>query len=201
MQVAESAVDPQLDHVARGIAKAALLAVGDDVTSPRYLRYLRYFADMPTSIIRLGLEDDQVIERRRKATAARRDHRVRVIAALIDDINNARFSLYGSLTRKVGEQRLPRDWPDCFFRHGSRSAKDGPAPLCPSTAQPAASVASSYPEACRAARGGLALPLHLVVEVRAGEPGGVAAGNGPRMTGSICVGCGAGAPPRGNLIP
>lgn len=77
------------------------------------------------ALVALG---DQALERRRKAAAARSDHRVRSIVSLIDDINSARFSLYGSLTKKAAEQRLPRDWPDRFFRHATRTAKEEPAP-------------------------------------------------------------------------
>jgi hypothetical protein len=76
---------------------------------------------------------DQVLDRRRKAGAARSDHRVREIASLIDDVNSARRSLYGTLTKKAADTRLPRDWADRFFRHNSRDAKEAP-PTPPSPA-------------------------------------------------------------------
>ena len=70
------------------------------------------------------------LESRRKAGAQRSDHRVRSIAVLIDDINNARLSLYGTLARKAAELRLPRNWPDRFFQYSSRTvtADAQPAP-------------------------------------------------------------------------
>ena len=75
------------------------------------------------------------LEGRRKAAALRSDHRVRSIASLIDDINNARLSLYGNLARKAAELRLPRNWPDRFFQHASRVAKPeaqpAPQPAAP----------------------------------------------------------------------
>jgi hypothetical protein len=158
-QAAVSAADDRLDDLVRALARALLRVVNDDVKAPLYLRY---FASTPSSIIRLGLENevarvrgwvdslvsesekelqelgaqlrtlvgqgDQALERRRKAGAARSDHRVRAITPLIDDINSARFSLYGSLTTKAAAQGLPRDWPDRFFRHSTRSPKEEAQP-------------------------------------------------------------------------
>jgi hypothetical protein len=82
----------------------------------------------------LVAQGDAALEGRRKAAALRSDHRVRSIASLVDDINNARLSLYGYLARKAAELRLPRNRPDRFFQHASRVAKPEPQP----TAQPAA---------------------------------------------------------------
>lgn len=82
-------------------------------------------------------QGDAALAGRRKAGAARSDHRVRSIASLVDDINNARLSLYGTLARKAAELHLPRNWPDRFFQHGSRTAKAEPQPTPP--VQPAAS--------------------------------------------------------------
>jgi hypothetical protein len=158
-QAAVTAVNDQLDDLVRGLAKELLRVVDDDIRSPRYLRY---FSDAPSAIIRLGLESelgrvrgwvdslssepetalqefgarlrkvtesgDQVLDRRRKAEAARSDHRVRSITALVEDINNARRSLYGVLTKKAADNRLPRDWADRFFRHTSRDTKTDPPP-------------------------------------------------------------------------
>lgn len=83
--------------------------------------------DLAAELRGIVTQADQVIERRRQAAASRSDHRVRVITSLIDDINSARLSLYGSLTKQAADQGLPRDWPDRFFRHGTRAAKDEPA--------------------------------------------------------------------------
>lgn len=76
-------------------------------------------------------QGDAALEARRKAGAQRNDHRVRTIASLIDDINNARRSAYGALTRKAAELRLPRTWPDRFFQHGSHASKAEPQPTPP----------------------------------------------------------------------
>jgi len=84
-------------------------------------------------------QGDQVVDRRRKAAAARSDHRVRAIMPLIDDINSARLSLYGSLTKKAAELRLPRDWADRFFRHSTSSPKEEPQPVAPNGQQAAPS--------------------------------------------------------------
>jgi hypothetical protein len=80
-------------------------------------------------------QGDAALEGRRKAGAARSDHRVRSIASLIDDINNARLSLYGTLAQKAAELRLPRNWPDRFFQRTTRVAK---AEAPPAPAQPPA---------------------------------------------------------------
>jgi hypothetical protein len=85
----------------------------------------------------LVTEGDAALESRRKAAAQRNDHRVRSITSLIDDINNARLSLYGTLARKAAELRLPRNWPDRFFQRASRTPKAEVQPTPP--APPAAS--------------------------------------------------------------
>jgi hypothetical protein len=47
----------------------------------------------------------------------------------VDDINGARPSLLGSLTKKAAEAGLHRNWPDRFFQHVARSVKaDAVAP-------------------------------------------------------------------------
>jgi hypothetical protein len=79
--------------------------------------------DLGSRLRTLVVQGDAALEGRRKAGAQRSDHRVRFIASLIDDINNARLSLYGSLARKAAELHLPRDWPERFFQHASRTAK------------------------------------------------------------------------------
>ena len=76
-------------------------------------------------------QGDAALEGRRKAGAARSDYRVRSIASLIDDINNARLSLYGTLASKAAELRLPRNWPDRFFQRASRAAKADTPPVPP----------------------------------------------------------------------
>ena len=76
----------------------------------------------------LVTQGDAALDGRRAAGAKRSDHRVRSIASLIDDINNARLSLYGSLASKAAELRLPRNWPDRFFQHSSRVAKEEAPP-------------------------------------------------------------------------
>ena len=87
-------------------------------------------------------QGDQALEQRRKAAATRADHRVRNITSLGGDINNARMSLFGTLTQKAATARLPRNWPDRFFQHASRGAQpelepEIPPPAPAPTAQPA----------------------------------------------------------------
>jgi hypothetical protein len=82
-------------------------------------------------------QGDLALERRRKAGAARSDHRVRAIVPLIDDINSARLSVFGALTKIAGEQRLPRDWSDRFFRHSTRAPRDPAQPAATDAAQAA----------------------------------------------------------------
>ena len=84
--------------------------------------------DLGTKLRTLVAQGDAALEARRKAAASRTDHRVRSISTLIDDINNARLSLYGTLAKKAADLRLPRDWPDRFFQHTSRAAKTAPQP-------------------------------------------------------------------------
>ena len=71
-------------------------------------------------------QGEQALDQRRKAATGRADHRVRSITTLVDDINGARLSLFGSLTKKAAEARLPRDWPGRFFQHTTRVAKADP---------------------------------------------------------------------------
>lgn len=74
----------------------------------------------------IAANSDAALERRRKSATTRTDHRVRAITTLVDDINGARRSIYGSLVRIAAEQQLPADWPNRFFRRSSRSAKAQP---------------------------------------------------------------------------
>jgi len=92
--------------------------------------------DFGTKLRTIVAQGDAALEARRKAAASRTDHRVRSISTLVDDINNARLSLYGMLAKKAADLRLPRDWPDRFFQHTTRSAKTEPQP--PVTNPPAA---------------------------------------------------------------
>lgn len=82
-----------------------------------------------TRLQQIILDGDAALKRRRQAAGARFDHRVRDITALIDDINGARRSLYGTLVQKAAELKLPRDWADRFFQHTSRRAKAQPEPV------------------------------------------------------------------------
>ena len=63
------------------------------------------------------------IEERNKAMAKRADHRVREIVRLVDDVNGARLSVYGQLVTRVEERKLPRTWPDRFFRQEQRARR------------------------------------------------------------------------------
>jgi hypothetical protein len=84
--------------------------------------------DLGTKLRTVVAQGDAALEARRKTAAARTDHRVRSISTIIDDINNARLSLYGVLAKKAADLRLPRDWPDRFFQHRTRVPRPEPQP-------------------------------------------------------------------------
>lgn len=63
------------------------------------------------------------LERRRRAAAARQEHRLRIIKPMIGDINDTRRALFGTLTRRAVDLHLPRPWPNRFFRQGTHHAK------------------------------------------------------------------------------
>jgi hypothetical protein len=97
--------------------------------------------DLGSQLGKLVAQGDRALDQRRKATATRSDHRVRVITSLIDDINGARLSLYGTLTKKAVDLHLPHDWPNRFFRRATRSPGENASPPKPApqpSAQPAA---------------------------------------------------------------
>lgn len=88
--------------------------------------------DLGTRLAKLVHQGDVALERRRKAAAARTDHRVRSITALVDDINSARLALYGDLIKKAADLRLPSGWPNRFFRRTARAPKaEAQAPAQP----------------------------------------------------------------------
>ena len=87
--------------------------------------------DMGTSLAKLVAQGEAALEQRRKAVSARSDHRVRSIASLVEEINTARASLYGSLARKAADASLPIDWPGRFFRRASHTKEEKPAPAGP----------------------------------------------------------------------
>jgi hypothetical protein len=78
-------------------------------------------------------QGEAALENHRKAAALRSDHRAREIATLVDDINNARLSLYGILAKKAADLKLPRNWPDRFFQHTARTVKPEPESTAPTT--------------------------------------------------------------------
>jgi hypothetical protein len=87
--------------------------------------------DLGTRLRQLIEQGDAVLERRRNAASSRTDHRVRSIASLVDDINGARLSLYGSLAKKAADLHLSSDWPSRFFRRTARTPKLEPQPTPP----------------------------------------------------------------------
>jgi hypothetical protein len=92
--------------------------------------------DLGSQLNKLVEQGDQALDQRRKAAASRSDHRVRVIASLVDDINGARLSLYGSLTKKAADLHLPHDWPNRFFRRATRSPGENASPPKPAPQPP-----------------------------------------------------------------
>lgn len=79
---------------------------------------------------------DAALALRRKAAAERADHRVREIVRLIDDVNAARLSIYGTLVNRAAELKLAKDWPNRFFRTAMRTGRKhaGAAPVPTPTA-------------------------------------------------------------------
>lgn len=69
------------------------------------------------------------LEKRVKADAATRNHRVTEIAKLFEDANTERKALSGKLTTRAAEKKLPDQWPASFFRRAKRYAKAGPEQL------------------------------------------------------------------------
>lgn len=63
---------------------------------------------------------------REAAELATATHRVREILPFIDDLNAARQSVYGELSKLAGQLRKPRGWAESFFRV-SDTSEDPPA--------------------------------------------------------------------------
>jgi hypothetical protein len=84
--------------------------------------------ELGTALTTLIAEGEAALDRRRKAVSARRDHRVRSITSLIEEINTARAALYGDLARKAADAGLAADWPGRFFRRLSRPRDVQPTP-------------------------------------------------------------------------
>lgn len=62
------------------------------------------------------------LERRRAASLTRAEHRARELQRYLDDHNAIRRSIYGKLVSIAADEGLPKDWPNRFFRTGSRGA-------------------------------------------------------------------------------
>ncbi len=78
-----------------------------------------------------------IVEARRTAADERSAWRVRELLRFVEDHNAVRRSLHGQLTTLGADKRLGRDWPDRFFRRGSR----GTGALNPVAETPAETVA------------------------------------------------------------
>jgi hypothetical protein len=61
------------------------------------------------------------VQARSAAIAATADHRVRQILKFQDDVNGLRRSLFGLLTQRAVDQKLPPEWPGRFFRKSTHS--------------------------------------------------------------------------------
>lgn len=72
-------------------------------------------------------EGDAAVAERAKAQNARRDFMARDKAKLVDALNDLRLELHAELARKVVPNKLPRAWPDGFFRRGTNAKADKPA--------------------------------------------------------------------------
>jgi hypothetical protein len=75
-----------------------------------------------TTVIAAGTA---AIEARAQAVLATATHRAREIVPFVDDLNAARQSLFGELTRLAAGKR-PRGWPERFFR--ATPERDDPPP-------------------------------------------------------------------------
>jgi hypothetical protein len=73
----------------------------------------------------------EAIELRRTASLSRAEHRARELQRYLDDHNAIRRSIYGKLVVIAAEQGLPKDWPNRFFRTGSRGSEPAPPPEPP----------------------------------------------------------------------
>jgi len=82
---------------------------------------LKAFAKPFRDVIRAG---DEALKERSAAAAARADQRVREVMRFIDDVNSARLSIYGRLVQLASKKKLPRDWPNRFFRRSERTTPD-----------------------------------------------------------------------------
>jgi uncharacterized protein (UPF0147 family) len=58
---------------------------------------------------------EEALRQREGARAAKKDHRVREVIRLIDDINKDLKVIHSKLTAKAAEQKLGDDWADSFF--------------------------------------------------------------------------------------
>jgi hypothetical protein len=88
---------------------------------------LRKLGERLGTIVKDG---DAALGARRTSVASTADHRVREIVTLIDDVNNARLSMYGILVQRAVDLGLPKDWPNRFFRRTQREPRKGP-PVAP----------------------------------------------------------------------
>ena len=75
------------------------------------------------------------LERRRSASLTRAEHRARELQRYLDDHNAVRRSIYGKLVTVAADEGLPKDWPNRFFRTGSRA---GPVTETPPEVAPPA---------------------------------------------------------------
>ena len=80
--------------------------------------------DQGAQLATLITQGEAALDRRRKASGARGDHRVLSITSLIEEINTTRAALYGKLATKAAEAGLPIDWPGRFFRKATRAKND-----------------------------------------------------------------------------
>lgn len=75
------------------------------------------------------------IDQRVEAASARAAHRAREITSLVADVNATRRDTYGALVRIAAKNKRPKDWPERFFLHSSKSvtAVDPTPPAPPTT--------------------------------------------------------------------
>ena len=68
------------------------------------------------------------LERRRAAALARAEHRARELQRYLDDHNAIRRSIYGKLVGIAVDERLPKAWPNRFFRTVAKGDAATPEP-------------------------------------------------------------------------
>jgi hypothetical protein len=69
-------------------------------------------------------EAKAALSRKQKAADERRDNRVQVISALVEEINNTREATLAELLKRRAPQQKSKDWPESFFRKQKKNTPE-----------------------------------------------------------------------------